>query len=264
MTTAEQQAVYNTKYYHKNKVKILKKQAEYRIKNADKIFKQALIYRAKNIDAIRKRSNEYHANNPEQSVLRSMIRRCHDPNDNYYELYGGRGITVCDRWRDQEHGLANFIADAGLKWNTDNHYHRIESDQGYYKQNVVQIRRKLHMEIHGNAEWIFHDGILDTLTGWSSRLGFADAGGVHKRIYTLGWSRLEAVSVPKRNTGQRYQLFKEGKKSCSKVSRTECLNQLNPDVLDLTLVKSTVSDVPRIQRGNACLSSITWTQRELW
>lgn len=30
-----------------------------------------------------------------------------------YECYGGRGIEVCDRWSDTEHGYENFLADMG-------------------------------------------------------------------------------------------------------------------------------------------------------
>jgi len=29
-----------------------------------------------------------------------MIQRCTNPNHRSYHNYGGRGITVCDRWRD--------------------------------------------------------------------------------------------------------------------------------------------------------------------
>lgn len=38
---------------------------------------------------------------------RNMIRRCYDKTYNKYQYYGGRGVTVCDRW----HRLDNFIED---------------------------------------------------------------------------------------------------------------------------------------------------------
>jgi hypothetical protein len=41
-----------------------------------------------------------------------MIERCYDPGDISYHNYGGRGIYVCDRWRES---FENFIADMGLK-----------------------------------------------------------------------------------------------------------------------------------------------------
>lgn len=39
----------------------------------------------------------------------SMLQRCTNPNAEGYEYYGGRGITVCERW----YVFANFFADMG-------------------------------------------------------------------------------------------------------------------------------------------------------
>ena len=38
-----------------------------------------------------------------------MRTRCENPNATRYADYGGRGITVCDRWHD----FAGFLADMG-------------------------------------------------------------------------------------------------------------------------------------------------------
>lgn len=40
-----------------------------------------------------------------------MKQRCLNPNDAAYRWYGGRGITVCDRWLKFE----NFFADLGVR-----------------------------------------------------------------------------------------------------------------------------------------------------
>lgn len=42
----------------------------------------------------------------------AMIQRCTNPKNRDWEDYGGRGITVCDRWRED---FANFLADMGEK-----------------------------------------------------------------------------------------------------------------------------------------------------
>lgn len=45
----------------------------------------------------------------EHAIWRGMTTRCTNPNRKGYPDYGGRGIKVCDRWKD----FANFIADMG-------------------------------------------------------------------------------------------------------------------------------------------------------
>ena len=59
-----------------------------------------------------------------------MIRRCHDPKKSDYNYYGGRGITVCDRWHD----FWKFVEDMEPKpkgLSID----RIDNDKGYSKDN---------------------------------------------------------------------------------------------------------------------------------
>jgi hypothetical protein len=47
---------------------------------------------------------------PEYCSWRAMKVRCYNTNREDYEDYGGRGIKVCDRWKDS---FANFLADMG-------------------------------------------------------------------------------------------------------------------------------------------------------
>ena len=60
-----------------------------------------------------KKINTVHglADTREYWAWRQMIRRCTNPKDNRYYLYGARGIKVCDRWLKFE----NFLADMGRR-----------------------------------------------------------------------------------------------------------------------------------------------------
>lgn len=42
----------------------------------------------------------------------AMLQRCLNPNMKFYKRYGGRGITVCERWQGED-GFKNFLADMG-------------------------------------------------------------------------------------------------------------------------------------------------------
>ncbi len=46
----------------------------------------------------------------EYTIWRSMKSRCYTPTSSNFKFYGARGVTVCDRWRDD---YAEFLADMG-------------------------------------------------------------------------------------------------------------------------------------------------------
>ena len=48
----------------------------------------------------------------EYSTWVSMVKRCSDPKEKAYEYYGGRGINVCDRWKNS---FLNFLIDMGKR-----------------------------------------------------------------------------------------------------------------------------------------------------
>lgn len=43
----------------------------------------------------------------------NMRKRCNTPASSSYAYYGGRGITVCERWDSLPNGFARFLADMG-------------------------------------------------------------------------------------------------------------------------------------------------------
>lgn len=61
-----------------------------------------------------------------------MIYRCENPNNHAYSRYGGRGITVCDRWRAD---FWAFAADMGPKPTPGHSIDRIDNDGPYSAQN---------------------------------------------------------------------------------------------------------------------------------
>ena len=64
------------------------------------------------------------------SSWQHMINRCYNPDNTNYPHYGGRGITVCEEWRE----YLNFLRDMGERpegLSID----RIDNDKGYSKEN---------------------------------------------------------------------------------------------------------------------------------
>ena len=48
----------------------------------------------------------------EYRIWQNMLRRCYDKRHKDFHNYGGRGISVCERWR---HSFENFLADVGFR-----------------------------------------------------------------------------------------------------------------------------------------------------
>lgn len=78
---------------------------------------------------------------PEYGVWAAMLRRCTNPNAKDYPNYGGRGITVCERWLD----FAAFHADMGDRPTPDHSIDRIENDGGYESGNCRWATRSEQM-----------------------------------------------------------------------------------------------------------------------
>ena len=65
-------------------------------------------------------------------VWQGMKQRCHNPNSAGYENYGGRGIYVCDRWRDS---FQNFYDDMYEGYEQGLQIDRIDNDGPYSPEN---------------------------------------------------------------------------------------------------------------------------------
>lgn len=81
----------------------------------------------------RKCKHGHHVNGRPSKTYKTwqdMISRCSNIKKHNYHRYGGRGITVCERWLI----FVNFLQDMGVK-PIGLTIERIDNDKGYYKEN---------------------------------------------------------------------------------------------------------------------------------
>lgn len=78
-------------------------------------------------------------NSPEYNSWQGLKNRCFNANEPAYPNYGGRGITVCDRWVDS---FENFLADMGRKPSPHHSIDRINNDGNYEPANCRWATRQ--------------------------------------------------------------------------------------------------------------------------
>lgn len=119
---------------------------------------------------------------PEYAVWCTMKARCTNPNNKKFPRYGGRGIKVCERWRDS---FENFITDMGRRPGAEFSVERVNNDGDYEPTNCRWASRREQGKNKRNSVLYNLNGKLVNLTEMCEILSL-NFNSVKNRIYTHG------------------------------------------------------------------------------
>lgn len=131
------------------------------------------------------------ANPSEYRCWCTMLSRCYNPNRSNYKHYGGRGITVCERWRSS---FEDFLSDMGVKPTPKHSIDREKNSMGYEPGNCAWKTQTQQMRNTRNNRMVTANGKTQTLIEWAKESGI-NQGAIRVRL-ELGWVPERAVSEP--------------------------------------------------------------------
>ena len=121
-----------------------------------------------------------------------MIHRCYDVSNHKYPSYGGRGILVCEDWRN------NY--DSFYKWALENGYcfglwiERIDNNGNYCPENCKWATRTEQMRNTRRTHLIDYNGTRKSLAEWCEILNLYYPT-INSRI-NKGWDAARAFETP--------------------------------------------------------------------
>jgi len=118
----------------------------------------------------------------------TMIQRCTNPNHTYYKNYGGRGISICSRWRNS---FETFLKDMGIR-PAGTSLDRKNNKGDYAPENCMWSDRIKQGANKRNNRFLIVDGVKRTVSQWSRITGIRK-NTIRMRVVERGWSDKEAV-----------------------------------------------------------------------
>lgn len=126
-------------------------------------------------------------------IWSDMRLRCYDEKNIAYHRYGGRGITICDEWKND--------VKAFYDWATANGYNdsltidRIDNDGNYCPENCRWATVKEQASNRRSNILVTHNGKTQTMKKWANEVG-TPCKVVWARMQKLGWSAERALTEP--------------------------------------------------------------------
>lgn len=128
----------------------------------------------------------------EYRIWLGMKNRCLNSNDQNYHHYGGRGITICEEWKND---FMAFYNDMGPRPSKQHSVEREKNHLGYCKDNCKWATAEEQGNNRRNNIFFTYQGVSRTLANWCRVLKLPYKR-IYYRIHRDKWSFEKAVTTP--------------------------------------------------------------------
>lgn len=150
---------------------------------------------------------------PEYQIYHGMKQRCCNPDNTVYRNYGGRGITVCERWINS---FESFYSDMGPRPSRKHSIDRIDNNGSYCPENCRWTTVDVQLFNRRTTLFLTYKGVTKPIREWCYQLNM--------RLETLksrlrrGWDAEKIINQP-----IDIKSRKKSSLASSTIPATECL-----------------------------------------
>ena len=131
------------------------------------------------------------------NIWDSMKQRCYNKNHEAYSRYGGRGVSVCEEWRNDSRAFREWAVTHGYR--DDLTLDRIDVNGNYCPDNCRWVTRKEQNNNRRDNHKLTLNGRTQSLPEWAEEIGLT-YGGLYDRL-RRGWP-IEKVLAPRMRGGK--------------------------------------------------------------
>ena len=125
------------------------------------------------------------------SIWHNMKNRCYYKKCEKYKYYGGRGITVCDEWKNNFKKFHDWAINNGYKDNLS--IDRIDCSLNYCPENCRWVDMEMQNNNTSKNHYIYYNGETKTASEWAKKFN------IHRCVFNnrirRGWSFEEAIKT---------------------------------------------------------------------
>jgi len=129
-------------------------------------------------------------------IWNAMKQRCFNANSPEYHLYGGRGITVCDEWRNSFEVFRDWALANGYRENLT--IDRKDNDKGYCPDNCRWATAMQQANNTRKTRLLTYKGETRSVSEWARILGIRQST-LNMRLNKYRWSVEDALSKGVKN-----------------------------------------------------------------